>query len=131
MLKEFLSWWLRQMLDLLPGQLSTRGEARVRGAIATLCGLPDAPIPTIELADRRTRQERPLGRFTLDAAGIPALRRALAGRRRVILRLPAGMLLERSVVLPLAAEREPEPVLRYELDRLTPFSGEEVFWTWR
>jgi general secretion pathway protein L len=41
------------------------------------------------------------------------------------------MLLERSVVLPLAAEREPEPVLRYELDRLTPFSGEEVFWTWR
>jgi general secretion pathway protein L len=36
--------------------------------------------------------------------------------------------LERRVVLPLAAERDVASVLRYEMDRLTPFSAEQVFW---
>lgn len=48
----------------------------------------------------------------------------------VILRLPAAAVLEREVTLPLAAEREPEGVLRYDMDRLTPFAAEDLFWTW-
>jgi general secretion pathway protein L len=40
------------------------------------------------------------------------------------------MLLEREVVLPLAAERDPRQVLHYEMDRLTPFNAEDVYWTW-
>ena len=32
------------------------------------------------------------------------------------------------MTLPLAAERDPERVLGYEMERLTPFGAEEVFW---
>jgi general secretion pathway protein L len=73
-----------------------------------------------------------LGRFSLDAAALAGLPAALRRRpRRVVLRPPPGTLLEREAVLPLAARHDPGGVLRYELDRLTPFAPEEVFWTWR
>jgi general secretion pathway protein L len=129
---EFLSWWLQQMLDLVPKRLSALGEERASAVVVTSCGAPGARPIEIELADRKARQERPLGRFALDAEGIRAVQRAAGARprRKVVLRLPADMLLERSVALPLATEREPERVLRYEMDRLTPFTAEEVFWSW-
>ncbi len=44
--------------------------------------------------------------------------------------LPPSMLLEREVILPLAAERDPARVLQYEMPRLTPFSPDDVFWSW-
>ena len=34
------------------------------------------------------------------------------------------------MTLPLAAERQPEGVLRFDMDRLTPFPAEDLFWTW-
>ncbi len=68
---------------------------------------------------------------TTDAAPDPALlariARATAGRP-VILRLPSPLLLERRVNLPLAAAREVDRVVGYEMDRLTPFRAEDVFW---
>jgi general secretion pathway protein L len=33
-------------------------------------------------------------------------------------------------VLPILAERDPERVLSYEMDRLTPFASSAVFWSW-
>jgi general secretion pathway protein L len=48
----------------------------------------------------------------------------------VVVRLPEEALLERDVTLPLAAERAPQQALHYEMDRLTPFPSEAVFWNW-
>jgi general secretion pathway protein L len=39
------------------------------------------------------------------------------------------VLLEREVVLPLAAEAELNNVLRYEMNQLTPFTAEQVYWS--
>jgi general secretion pathway protein L len=39
-------------------------------------------------------------------------------------------LLEHRFAIPLAAERDAAQVLRYEIDRVTPFTAEEVVWTW-
>jgi general secretion pathway protein L len=47
---------------------------------------------------------------------------------QTLLRLPAHMLLEREVALPLAAERDLDRVLGYEMDRFTPFSAADVHW---
>ncbi len=47
-----------------------------------------------------------------------------------MLRPPPGVLLQRPVELPLAAERDLGQVLRYEMDRLTPFALDEVHWGW-
>jgi general secretion pathway protein L len=132
MLKEFLSWWTQQMLDLVPKRLSALGEDRANALIVAPHTAPGSLPAEVELSYRKARQERTLGHFTLDAAGIQAVRRLLTGRARparVVLRLPTAALLERTIVLPLAAERELERVLRYEMDRLTPFSADAAFWS--
>ena len=48
--------------------------------------------------------------------------------RRVVLRLAPGVLLERSVELPLAAERDVDRVLGFEMGRFTPFTAADVVW---
>jgi general secretion pathway protein L len=126
MLGALLTWWIARMRELLP--------ARLRGGAVP----PDALLVTLssreeaEFALRRRGCEAPLGRFALEAEALAGLPAALRRRpRRVLLRPPPGALLEREVVLPLAAQHDPAGVLRYDLDRLTPFAAEEVFWTWR
>lgn len=85
---------------------------------------------TLRLLHRRHGRERPLADGQMPAFG-PLLLRHMARRQRAvpILRVAAD-LLQRDVALPLAAERDPAQVLRYEMDRLTPFGAEDVVWDW-
>ncbi|MBV9735698.1 MAG: hypothetical protein JO209_07285 [Acidisphaera sp.] len=115
------------MLALVPGRLLRRAE----DAPNTLILEPDADGFIARW--RGKRREEPLGRFMADADGARALKTVLARRGRpsaCVLRPLRPMLLERAVTLPLAAERDPERVLGYEMDRLTPFAADQVFWTW-
>ncbi len=125
MLGEFFDWWGQQLLDLVPP--AWRGGGQGADALITDAGQPGL----LTLLRRRRGVEQRLGQIRLDDPQATALRAALNGRPRgepVLLRLPAGSVLERSVVLPLAAERDPERVLGYEMERLTPFTADEVFW---
>lgn len=127
MLHEFLVWWAGQLVSLLPGRLRSL-DGGGDGLIAVL----SADATTAGFILRRRGRETALGTFPLAGLGAAPLRAAIGARPPpVTLRLPPGQLLEQSVVLPLAAEREPERVLRYEMDRLTPFQASELFWTWR
>jgi general secretion pathway protein L len=125
LLGEFFDWWGRQLLDLVPAGWRGGGQ----GADALIA---DARLPgLLTLLRRRRGVEARLGQMRLDDTAAAALRAALSGRPRgetVFLRLPAEAVLERSVILPLAAERDPERVLGYEMERLTPFTVDEVFW---
>ena len=121
MLNEFLSWWAQQLLAFVPAR---RDAARADGTVLALTPGLDA----VELVLRG--QDAPLGRFPLTQPGLAALRTA-ARTLPAGLRLPPGMLLEQDVVLPLAAERDAGRVLGYEMDRLTPFRADQVFWAWR
>jgi len=121
----FFEWWGAQLLSLLP--------ARLRGSTAGPALIADAGTPDfVALLRRRGGAEQSLARVPADdASGTAKLRAALAGRRRgekMVLRLPADSALERSVTLPIAAERDLERVLGYEMERLTPFTPDEVFW---
>ena len=70
--------------------------------------------------------------FGAAAAGGDLQRRLRAARPGpTVLRLPSSALLEQPVSLPLAAERDLAAVLRNEMDRLTPFAAEDLYWTWR
>jgi general secretion pathway protein L len=128
MLIEFVTWYGRQMSGLLPS-FAGRDAAGANALVAELERLPPAPL-AVRLLVRRRNAETALGHFALDGAGLVAARAALAGRRLrdVVLRLPRGALLERSVGLPLAAEASLERVIHFEIDRYTPFAAEEVFW---
>ncbi len=142
MLNEFITWWLAELMALVPERLRRREtdaadalvvvpETEAVSASATpMAATLNAHGVTFLL--RRRRRETQLGRFVLDEPGRRAARQAIGGHAKggtVVLHLPGWMLLERRVVLPLAAEREIERVVQYEMDRFTPFAAEEVLWT--
>jgi general secretion pathway protein L len=69
----------------------------------------------------------------LDPPGVAAAQvilRRLSRRHAIAAHVPHALLLERIVILPLAAEADVGNVLRYEIERITPFSSEELYWTW-
>ncbi len=126
MLAEFFTWWRQQLLELVPETLR-----RGAGADGNALVLEATGLATLTVARRRRGAEARLAPVRLDEPGRGTLRATLASRQggeMVVLRLPPETLLERKVTLPLAAERDVERVLGYELERLTPFTAEEVYW---
>ncbi|HTZ70829.1 MAG TPA: PilN domain-containing protein [Acetobacteraceae bacterium] len=126
MLVEFLTWWRQQLLDLVPEALRGGGSAAANALVADA-----TENDALSLVRRRRDQLSRVATVRLDEPGLPTLRAALNGRpsgEPVVLRVPPRDLLERTVALPLAAERELERVLTYDMERLTPFAAEEVFW---
>ena len=119
MLAEIALWWVGQMRSLAPGLL-----ARPRHQ-------PDALIIAIDAGTeisgtillRRDGQETKVQRLDVNRP-VPSLPPHLATG----LRLPRSAVLSREVVLPLAAARDLPNVLGFEMDRLTPFSPDEVYW---
>jgi general secretion pathway protein L len=143
MISDYVTWWAEQMLQWLPARLAGQD----RDAAHALIVAPIHHTPRndgagrddgtggqeVEVVLRRHRRDRALGRFALDGAGLRRLQAAVPPRARprsIVLRLPPHLLLEREIVLPLAAEREPERVLAYEMDRITPFATADIFWTY-
>lgn len=128
MLAEFLAWWGAQLWSLVPERFRNRAGAQAQALVIEV-----AASGALSLLRRRRGLESRLGPIGLDAAASAPLRTALSDRQAgeiLLLRLPETLVLERAVTLPLAAERDPERVLGYEMERLTPFAADEVFWAW-
>lgn len=122
MLRDVVLWWARQMRALLPRRLWP--DSRQHDAL-----LVTLQLAHVDLSLRRRGNETSLGRFGMTESGLAEAMRSLRRRpRRVILRLDSGVLLERSVELPLAAERDVDRVLGFEMDRFTPFTASDVVW---
>lgn len=133
MLRTLLVWWAEHLLALVPPSLRLRTGRRSNDLVVKVDGMAEAGAARLAILQQRGQSERVLARFAADEDGPPTARVALDRLKRpagAVVRLPAGLLLEREVVLPLAAERDPASVLGYEMDRFTPFSAEEVFWDW-
>lgn len=129
MLSDFLIWWAEQMRALLPARLARIGSAAGADALVVA---PRADDPGhLDIILRRGGRETLAGAVRLDEAGAAPRPAAWGGRKRpgvIVLRIGAELLLERAIELPLAAERDLGRVMRYEMDRLTPFDIDEVFW---
>ncbi len=129
MLSDFIPWYGRQMRSLIPHCLVTDPAQ----SEAILVGVPAGPDDPLVISLRKRNQETVIGQFARDEAGLQAAlsalnRQAQPARRNVVLRLPDGVLLEREVTLPLAAERDAYNVVGFEIDRFTPFAANDVFW---
>lgn len=128
MLRGVLAWWTEQMRDLVPKGL--RRSARLRRHLRVT--LADSPGPAaIELVLCNGGGSVPLGCFGLDEPELLDALTTVANTRRlpVILQVPPRLTLENSVTLPVAAAAHMQRTLGYEMDRLTPFRADEVFWT--
>jgi len=120
------------MLELLPERLRQSGGSVPDAVLVDPQGSLEASPPVVSLSSRRRGQVSALGRYTLDSQGKNAARGAVAslgGNLPIRLRLPSELLLEKHLALPLAAERELDQVVAYEMDRETPFSADEVYWS--
>lgn len=116
MLASFFSWWVARMVELLP-----------RALINAVGSAPDGVVLELDRAHNVTASLRRKGRsepLTLGAAA------RFGGRKLVLLRPPPDTVLEKHHILPTAARRELDQLLRYELARITPFKAEDLFWRW-
>jgi general secretion pathway protein L len=126
MLPEFSTWWIRQMADLAAPVLG-----RLRAGAPDALLLTPGPPQTGDLRVARRRNRRPEALATIPIGETERLRAVFAASRApAILVLPAPPLI-RGVELPLAAETSLDRVLRYEMDRLTPFAAQDVFFSHR
>lgn len=126
----FFRWWLGELAACVPAPL----RRAVAGDRFPLVLTIDGDWMNVE---RIAREERkPLGRCmltgdaTADLAAVGKLAGSLRGAR-IYLALPAGRVLRKTLDLPLAAESDLDGLLRFELDRQTPFTPEQACFAWR
>lgn len=122
-----LAWWVGELRDLLPQpllRLLDQDSARL------WVELSDDGGPAFVLKRRRDVQD--LGPVDLSGSSDPRtairnhLRAVGAERLPVVLGVPDGLVLARTVTLPAVAAENLRGVLRFDMDRLTPFRADEV-----
>src|SRR3954463_4931065 len=127
MIGAFLIWWLDHLAQLLPRWLRRPEPIRLDAIVIR----PTAPLDCIgnlAISSRRNGKETSLGNFP---AGVNELRQAsLARGRPVALNVGRAEFLEKTLTLPLAARRELDQVLVFEMDRETPFAVDELYWNY-
>jgi general secretion pathway protein L len=129
MVREFFSWWFRQLAELLPQGLRRSALTAVDAMVIKPIGPLGRGIEAVSVGLRRNGKETALGRFGLGATDLAELPRTTG--RASVLRLSEHDVLGKTVTLPLAAERELDQVLGFEMDRETPFKAEEIYWNHR
>jgi general secretion pathway protein L len=84
----------------------------------------------LHIYDERGKKRRKLAKFERKglAAGAKPVRVPNAGERRVVLSLAPQDALRTTINLPLAAENNLAQVVGFEIDRLTPFKTEQVYY---
>ena len=129
MVREFFSWWFGQLAELLPRELRRSQLGAEDGLVITPIGPLGQGVEAVAADLRRNGKETPLGHFAIGVVGLAELPRS--GGRTTVLRLGQADVLSKTVSLPLAAERELDQVLAFEMDRETPFKSEELYWNHR
>ena len=126
---DFLHWWLGELRGLVPDRLKQDGE-RARQALILEVDA-DETLLTAKTPKGAKALARigPAGRDEVDAA-LASLRHRRYRRWPVIVRLAPVLGMKKSVYLPLAAREDLGSLLHYELDRLTPFSPDDVCFAW-
>ena len=123
-----LDWWFDQLTGLMPARFA---RAATKPSDAVILELDRQIVrPIIRLNGARTR----VSDLGADAKGVQDLCLFLAAEsnlpRAIVLRLPASQVLHKHVTLPAAAKRDLQQVLGFEIDRETPFTRDEVYWTY-
>ncbi len=124
MLPELITWWTQQIGDLFAPFLN-----RVKMAVPDALLFAPGPVG-ISIQRRRKGCTEPVG-IIPEPAPASALQSLLSRRHEpFVLALPSAVLICEAT-LPAAALGGLDRVLRYEMDRLTPFNAEDVFFTHR
>lgn len=128
---RFYSWWLEELLGLIPERwqqrLRRRGNLLLIDAGEQSLSFRFGSFDSAELIVRV-----PLG----EAGGLSGLQPEqfeawVRKAAQIILLVPEHRILRKVVALPAATEPRLENVLRFEMDRYTPFTSEQVYFGYR
>lgn len=127
---EFFDWWLGELRALVPARLARLLIAPVNELVL------DHRPPHLSLTRRNGTTERKLGTIEFsvdDAEHTRTTLQAILGdinpsQMQVSLQLPPEQALRKVVDLPAAAEENLREVLAFEMDRLTPFAADAVYY---
>ncbi|MGH7029817.1 MAG: hypothetical protein ACREEZ_05270, partial [Stellaceae bacterium] len=128
-MRDFFGWWLGQLADLLPQHLRRSDPTAADATVITPLIAPDGSVAEVAVGLRRGGKETLVGRFAIGASAPPELPRSSG--KPAVLRLGESEVLGKTLTLPLAAERELDQALAFEMDRETPFKAEELYWNHR
>ena len=126
----FLGWWLGELGALVPRRLRQQGRRERRGPVL-IFGRQQSVV-----LQRTGDDERVLGSVETDAPDhdqrlSQLLKQVKRRRRPVTVRLSDELGLRKVLDLPLAAKDDLDQMLRFEMDRLTPFRADEVYFAHR
>lgn len=130
MVRDFLGWWFGQLAELLPRALRRADPTTADATVITPLIAPDGSVGEVAVGLRRGGKETLLGHFAAGASSaLPELPRSSG--KPAVLRLGEAEVLGKTLSLPLAAERELDQALAFEMDRETPFQAGELYWNHR
>jgi general secretion pathway protein L len=125
-----LSWWLQELAGLVPRRFRQAGRRERRGSVL-IFGRHKSVV-----LERAAEGERALGSVDTDAPDQDQrlhklLKRAKRRGRPITVRLSDELGLRKVLDLPLATKDDLDQMLRFEMDRLTPFRADEVYFAHR
>lgn len=131
--RAFFAWWLGELRAMVPAKVQRLFR---RQNEMVLCDVDDR---TVQVRRVGGRGEEFIGRVRLDNADASARRAQFAaiaehagsGIASVIVRLPRDRVLRKTLDLPVAARENLREILSFEMDRTTPFTADEVYFTYR
>ena len=123
-------WWLAELAGMVPRRLKQVGRRDRRQTIVLVN--PDETVVLQRAGDRASV----VGSARTDRSDYLAelvrlLRRIQPRRQAVTICLGGALGLRKVITLPIAARDDLEQLLRFEMDRLTPFRAEEVYFAHR
>lgn len=120
----FLRWWLDGLAACVPATM--RSWFSVSATRMVLDVLDDEMM----LLHREGDEPEELGRYHLQTLAAGDLRGQLnkTKNKRSILRLPTDKVLTKDMTLPSAAEANLRQIVGFEMDRLTPFTPDKLYY---
>jgi len=127
---KFIRWWTGELAFLVPTPVQ-----KLLGAATEYVVLRRGD-DGLSITHLGPEGERPLGHYALDEDGSRSRERLLEARpelaeTQVLLRLAPGQALCKTLKFPMAVEENLGQVLAFEMDRLTPFKSDQVYYGYR
>jgi general secretion pathway protein L len=129
LLRDFYGWWISQVSECIPQRWRQAASARQDALVIRPIGPLGSDLRAVSVSiwsKGRETQFDQIGLTLHDFANLPR-----PTHLPVVIELADDDVLAKTVILPLATERDLAQVLGFEMDRETPFSADELFWGYR